>query len=338
MSQVITDIRPGWAVPGGRVALSGQELPLPPEGPPHVAVGGATALVVSASSQRLRFVVPTELTGGTTPVRVDGLHGETAYLEVASTIASDVHHVDSPLFDGRGRLYVTNSGSRGERPVTPLLRFDRDGTRTSLAVVVGNPTSLALGPDGLIYISSRFDGQVYRLLPDDSPEPFATGLGVATGLAFDPAGNLFVGDRSGTVFRVTPSRAIEEFASLPASMAAYHLAFGPDEKLYVSVPTLASHDAIYRIAPDREVETVTEWFGRPQGLAFDETGELYVVDALAGAAGLFRLDPQEPDTPPEQVLAAPALVGVAFDPSGGIALASNEAVWRLDVPITPLRF
>ena len=38
--------------------------------------------------------------------------------------------------------------------------------------------------------------------PDGAAEPFATDLGVACGLAFAPDGTLFVGDRSGTIFRV----------------------------------------------------------------------------------------------------------------------------------------
>jgi hypothetical protein len=39
---------------------------------------------------------------------------------------------------------------------------------------------------------------------------------------------------------------------------------------------------------------------------------------------------------PELVATAPGLVGVAFDPAGGVILASNDTVWRLDVPIRPL--
>jgi hypothetical protein len=38
------------------------------------------------------------------------------------------------------------------------------------------------------------------------------------------------------------------------------------------------------------------------------------------------------------VLSAPALVGVAIDPEGGLVLASNDTVWRLDVPLKPLRW
>ena len=65
-----------------------------------------------------------------------------------------------------------------------------------------------------------------------------------------------------------PDRRVETFATLPASVAAFHLAFGPDGCLDVAAPTLATHDPIYRITPDRLVDSVYEGFGRPQGLAF----------------------------------------------------------------------
>jgi magnesium transporter len=57
----------------------------------------------------------------------------------------------------------------------------------------------------------------------------------------------------------------------------------------LSGPPLASHDPIYRITPERLVETFLDGFGRPQGLAFDSQGNLYVVDALAGASSLYRI-------------------------------------------------
>jgi sugar lactone lactonase YvrE len=268
------------------------------------------------------------------PVRIDECISDPAWLQVGRSLATDLHMVDSPVFDRDGRLYVTHSGSRDARPSVPLYRIGQDGTKEALALEIGNPTSLAVGPDGLIYVSSRFDGHVYRLQPGDRVERYATDLGVATGLAFSPDGDLYVGDRSGTIFRVRPDRQVETFATLPSSVAAFHLAFGPDRCLYVTAPTLATHDPLYRITPDRLVDTVTEAFGRPQGLAFDATGMLYVVEALAGAAGLYRVDIRQASPVPELVVSAAALVGVAFDPRGATVLSSNDAVWKLDGMLT----
>jgi sugar lactone lactonase YvrE len=232
-------------------------------------------------------------------------------------------------------LYVTQSGARDAKVPVPLYRLDRDGVREPLAVDVGNPTSLALGPDGLMYVSSRFDGQVHRLTGDDRAELFVTEVGVPTGLAFAPDGTLFIGDRSGSILRVTRDRHVETYASLPASVAAFHLAYGPDGSLYVTAPTLSTHDPLYRISPQRLVDVVCEDFGRPQGLAFDSSGALFVVDALAGGAGLYRLDVSQTRPTPDRVVAASSLIGVAFDPAGGIVLASNDTIWKLDVGLKP---
>jgi len=317
------------------VLVTGVHLPLPADGPPHVLIGADDAHVVAASTESLRVIVPPGATGGTTALRVDELPGETVYLEVARALATGVHLVDSPAFGADGRLYVTQSGDRTTKIDVPLYRIAPDGSREPVSIEIGNPTSLASGPDGALYISSRFEGHVYRLGADGRTEVFATELGVPTGLAFASDGRLFVGDRSGSILSVTPDRRVETFATLPASVAAFHLAFGPDECLYVTAPTLSTHDPVYRITPDRLVDVVYDGFGRPQGLAFDSTGALYIAEALAGAAGLYRLDVSGERASADLVVAAPMLIGVAFDPRGGLVLASNDTVWRFDNDLKP---
>jgi sugar lactone lactonase YvrE len=160
---------------------------------------------------------------------------------------------------------------------------------------------------------------------DGSAEPFATDLGIACGLAFAADGTLFVGDRSGTVFRVDTAGRVSVFASLPPSVAAFHLVQRRDGVLCVTGPTLSSYDAIYEIDPDGSVSTRAERFGRPQGMAIDPAGDLLVVEALAGASGLYRLRAGQA---PELVLAAPSLIGAAFDPRGGLVVCSNETAYR----------
>jgi sugar lactone lactonase YvrE len=316
------------------VLLEGTDLPLDRNGPPRVTVDDHEAHVLSASPRRLRVAVPAGTGSGAVMVRVEPGGLDLGTVHVARQLADGLHQVDSPAFDGLGRLYATHSGGRGVKVQVPLYRINRDGMREPLAIELPNPTSLAAGPDGAMYVSSRFEGHVYRLTTEDEVEVYASDLGVPTGLAFGRDGSLYVGDRSGTIFRVTPGKQVDTFATLPASVAAFHLAFGPDDCLYVTAPTLASHDPVYRITPDRLVETLVDGFGRPQGLAFDSTGDLYVVDALAGASGLYRVDINNPA--PELMLTAPVLVGVAFDPDGGIVLASSDVLWRLDLPVLPL--
>jgi sugar lactone lactonase YvrE len=253
---------------------------------------------------------------------------------VGSACATGLHQVDNPVFDREGNLYVTYSGSRGQEVPVSIFRVSRSGRRESYVSGIVNPTSMAFDAEGRLCVSSRFEGAVYRVRPDGTHTVFATDLGIACGLAFGRDGVLYVGDRSGTLFSVQPDGTTTNIATLPASVAAFHLAVGPDEALYVTGPTLDSHDYVYRVNPrDGKVERIYAGFGRPQGLAFDSQGSLYVIEALAGWSGLYRL---RSDGTAELVLAGPSLVGVAFDPGGGLVVSSNDTAYRLQVAIRPL--
>jgi sugar lactone lactonase YvrE len=302
---------------------------------PAVRIGSYDARVVFARPTELVVVVPSQAEGGRMPVRLDDVAGTTVLLDVGVPIATGLHLVDSPVFDSSGNLFVTFSGTRGQQAPVSIFKVTPGGAREPFATGILNPTSLAIDATGRLYVSSRFEGAVFRISDAGAAEPFATDLGVACGLAFDPAGQLYVGDRSGSIFRVAQDGSATLFASLPASIAAFHLAFGSDGFLYVTGPTLAPRDALYRVGPAGEVEIVWAGFGRPQGLAFDATGSLYVVEALAGSSGLYRLRRRTDGRlgEPELVVASASLIGVAIDPAGGLVVASAETVYRLDVPV-----
>jgi sugar lactone lactonase YvrE len=188
---------------------------------------------------------------------------------------------------------------------------------------------MAIGPDGQLYVSSRFEGRVYRVSGDGRYEVFASDLGVACGLAFGADGSLYVGDRAGSIFRIDRSGRTETFANIPSSIAAFHLAMSPDGVLYVSAPTLASYDSIRRVLPSGRVESVDIPFGRPQGLAFDANGVLHVVEALAGSSGVYAI---RADRDPELVVAGAGLVGVAFGAGGEMVVASSDSVFSFPPP------
>ncbi len=323
----IASVRPLWAVEGSRVTISGGGFAIDPQ-LPELRIGGVPARIASASPGSLVAVVPPGLDGGRTPVRLEGALGETAYLEVGAPIATGLHLVDNPAFDRHGNLYVTFSGSRGQQAPVSIYVVRRDGSRSPFVSNLPNPTSLAFDADGRLFVSSRFDGSVHVVDPDGSASTFAGDLGVPCGIAFGADGALYVGDRSGSILKVLSSRATL-VANLPPSVAAFHLAFGPDGWLYVAAPTLGSTDQIYRVSPHGQVETFSSGFGRPQGLAFDEAGVLYVIDALAGNGGLYRVRLDAP-AEREQLIAGGALIGIAFDPLGGFVVASNDTVYRFE--------
>src|SRR3989440_6057122 len=224
----VTAVHPLSAIEGGRITIEGAGFPVDEPLPPEVRIGEQRARIVSASPTRIDVVVPAGVEGGRATVRVASAPGETAFIDIAATYATGLHQVDNPVFDRDGNLYVTYSGTRGQQVPVSIFRVRPNGTRETFSSGIVNPTSMAFDAQGRLYVSSRFEGTVYRVAADGSAEPFATDLGVACGLAFTSDGTLFVGDRSGTIFRVNPDGRARAFASLQASVAAFHLAIGTD--------------------------------------------------------------------------------------------------------------
>ncbi len=319
-------VSPPCAVPGARITVHVSRFDVGAPTLPEVRIGDVPARVVFASSRAAGVLVPEVTEASPATVTVAGLKGA-AEVEVGVQLASGLHQVDNPAFDRDGTLYVAYSGTRGQRVPVSVFRVRRDGTQEPFVSGIVNATSMAFGPDDRLYVSSRFEGKVYRVDPDGRATAIGSDLGVACGLAFAADGTLFVGDRSGTILHLDPASGdARPHATLPPSVAAFHLAMGPDGALYVAAPTLAPYDHVYRVDARGQVEILTSRFGRPQGVAFDRSGVLHVVDASAGWSGVYRL---EEDGSIEQIVAGTNLVGLAFDPGGGLVVSSNDTAWRL---------
>jgi sugar lactone lactonase YvrE len=325
MRRAITSLEPLRAVQGGRITLHGADFPV--DTLPAITVGGLPARVAFASPRRLAFFVPAGVSGQRLPVRVDDVPGGTAFVSIGERWATGLHQVDNPVFDPQGNLYVTYSGARGQEAPVSIFRVTREGTREPFASGIVNTTSMTWGVDGHLYVSSRFEGAVYRVDNDGTHELVAADLGVACGVVFDADGWMYVGDRTGTIFRVRDGKAVA-FATLPPSIAAFHIAMSPSGDLYVAAPTLSSSDNVYRVGRHGDVSPLPFAFGRPQGLAFAPDGTLHVVEALAGSSGVYRVT--RDDAAPELVVSGPALVGLAFGPAGELVVVSNETAYRFD--------
>lgn len=323
----IQSVTPQAVLPGGRLTIRGTAFDVRPGTLPAVSIAGVTARLVRASSRELVVSVPADLPGGRQPVVIEGLEGATPYVIVGTPFTTAVHQVDSPAYDAEGRLYATLSGQRGQQTPVSVFRIGVDGGREPFVTGLGNATSLAFGPDGALYVSSRFEGTVSRVDESGTATTFAEHLGVAFGLAFNADGDLFVGDRSGTIHRVSPDGKATAHATIPPSIAAFHLATAPDDTLVVAAPTLNSSDVLYRVSSSGEVNRWRDGFGRPQGLAFDASGALHVVDALAGDSGVYRLSDDGQKT---CVVSGEGLIGVTFDPTDGtMTVCTDDTIYRI---------
>jgi sugar lactone lactonase YvrE len=263
-------------------------------------------------------------------VKSGSLESEHRETHLGIQIADSLHPVANPAVDRDGNAFSTFSGSRGQKSPVSIYKIDTNYNSKPFVTDLMNPTGLAFDREGLLYVSSRYDGIVYQITRTGNMSVYVEGMGVATGLAFDHEENLYVGDRSGTIFKISPSRQIYVFATLEPSIAAYHLAFGPEDYLYVTGPTTSSFDTIHRISKAGEVEVFYRGLGRPQGLAFDSDGRLYVAASLGGRRGIIRIDKSRK---PQQFLSGPGVVGLAFTPSRAIILATHNALFRVDADI-----
>jgi streptogramin lyase len=323
----IERISPMAALPGGEITIYGSGFTSRHGARPVVRFGDADAPLSLASSNRLIARVPENANGGIIQV-VNAKNESQPYpVALAYQIADNLHPVSNPAVDAQGNIYVTFSGPRGQRVPVSLYKIGTNYAVKPYTTTLVNPTGLAMGPDGDLYVSCRHDGTIHRVGKDGRPEQWIEGMGIATGLAFDHAGNLFVGDRSGTIFKISPSREIFVFATLEPSVAAYHLTFHPGGELYVTGPTTSSYDRVYRITQGGEVHVFYRGLGRPQGMAFDKDSNLYVTASFAGHRGVVRITPQGHA---DHVLSGQALVGLALLPSGRAIIAANSALFTLD--------
>jgi sugar lactone lactonase YvrE len=91
---------------------------------------------------------------------------------------------------------------------------------------------------------------------------------------------------------------------------------------------------VYRISADGELEVFYRGLGRPQGIAFDEDGRLYVAASLGGRKGVVRV---YPDKRADLFLSGPGVVGLAFTPSRSMIVATTNALYRVDAGIKGFR-
>lgn len=330
----ITEVVPRAAISGGEISIRGSGLTQNGNTRPQVRFGDRAASLLMSSPSRLVVRVPEGAVTGEMTVDTGSAVSAPVPIAVGVSFAENVHPVANPAVDAAGNVFTTFSGSRGQKTPVSIYKVAPDHTMRAFLADLINPTGLALDHAGLLYISSRMEGIIYQVTPDGRRSVYAEGMGIATGLAFDREGNLYVGDRSGTIFKIGRDRQIFVFATLEPSVAAYHLAFGPDQCLYVTGPTTSSFDQIYRVAPSGEVSIFYRGLGRPQGLAFDTSGNLYVAASVSGRRGIVRF---APDASAAILVSGQGIVGLAFTAHRSMILASNTSLFELPIEIEGMR-
>lgn len=326
-------LHPSNAIVGGEILLKCEDFQVSDEIDCRVLFDTEEGHIVGASTTGVLAVIPKSLGVAKTEVYLE--NGDEVSNKITLTIgeklASDMHMVANPAVDpSDNSIILTRSGSRGQELPVTLFRLEPDGYLDELPIEFLNPTGVAFASSGQLFVTNRADGKVCRISRDGSVIPFGNNLGIATGIAFDKHSFLYVGDRSGTIWRGKNIDDFEVFTTMEPSVAAYHLAFGLDGYLYVSAPQLSSYDNIWRIDKYGEVEVYFRGLGRPQGLAFDTVGNLYVAACLNGKRGIIRITP---DREAELFVAGNNIIGLCFTKRGEMIVATNDTVYRLNVGI-----
>src|ERR1700754_1261262 len=319
----IEGVTPTAAIPGGEMVIRGSGL-APRVGPrPAVHFGEADAGLMLVTENRVIVRVPDGASDGT--VRVENGNGESAPhpVSIGLQIADNLHPVGNPAVDLEGNIYVTFSGPRGQPVPVSLYKVSANYSVKPFVTTLVNPSGLALDRYSNLFVSCRNNGTIHKITPDGRAEQWIEGMGIATGIAFDGDGILYVGDRSGPIFKISPSREIFVFATLEPSVAAYHLAFHPSGDLFVTGPTTSSYDRVYRITQGGEVSSFYRGLGRPQGIAFDRDGNLYVAASLRGRRGIVRISADAQHA--EVIVSGVNLIGLALTAGSEMIVASIDS-------------
>jgi sugar lactone lactonase YvrE len=325
----IESVFPRAAIPGGDVVIRGSGFAGGSTGNgarPRVHFGEVPGDLLVGSDSYIVARVPD---GGRGFVRVLTPRAESSPYPIAlgTQVADNLHPVANPAVDGEGNIYVTFSGQRGQRVPVSLYKISSSFHVKPLTTELMNPTGLAISRSGELFVSCRHDGTIHKISPEGRATQWLEGMGIATGIAFDRRGFLYVGDRSGTIFKISPEKEIFVFATLEPSIAAYHLAFSPEGDLYVTGPTTSSFDRVFRISDQGEVATFYRGLGRPQGIAFDREGNVYVAASLSGRRGVVRITPAGRA---EVVLSGIGIVGMALLPTHRAYLTTTSAIFSID--------
>jgi sugar lactone lactonase YvrE len=324
----ILEVMPAAGIPGGELVIKCRGFK--PDFSSKVLFGEVEAFIVSASDERIIVRLPESPQSLGLVLKVGKALSGVFPFSLAARLATDLHAVANPVVAPDGAVITTISGSRGEQVSQPLIRVSRHGDKVPYTCDITNPTGLAFSPDGQLYISSRHDGTVLRYTDYEHLDVVAEDLGIPCGIAFDSKGLLYVGDRTGKIYRIDASSGNrEEFAHLEPSIAAYHLAVDSEDRLYVTAPTFSMRDRLVRFSRSGKTESLVNGLARPQGMAFLPDGDLLLCTGYEGKKGVFRYSPQTGSF--SHYIAAPIPIGLAIAGTD-IFLATRDSLYWTSLP------
>ncbi|PYI92760.1 MAG: hypothetical protein DME97_08015 [Verrucomicrobia bacterium] len=195
-----------------------------------------------------------------------------------------------------------------------IFEFNTTGTVNKLTFATGltGVRGLAFDRAGNLFVGQ--DSTIVRITPAGFTSVFASGLHGPNFLTVDRAGNLFASDRDGNILRITP-QGFETFFATGLNKPT-GLAFDLDGNLFVAD---YADNAIFKFTPDGAKSTFALNMKGPEGVAFDRSGFLYVANGITGTVDRFT--PLGSRTTPISNLISP--VGIVLDSAGNLFAAED---------------
>src|ERR1043165_3672697 len=162
----IAQVTPPAAIAGGELQIRGKGFAKSDR--PRVTIGEIGAPVVIGSDSFGIARVPEGATAGELVIESGDQSSESWACDIGVLVADSLHPVASPAIDRFGNIYTTFSGSRGQKVPVAVYRIDLNFNMKPFINELMNATALAFDPQGMLYISSRYDGVVYQVTPNDN--------------------------------------------------------------------------------------------------------------------------------------------------------------------------
>ena len=203
---------------------------------------------------------------------------------------------------------------------------------TTLSALFLGASRASSAPGDLYVAEATGGGHVYRFTPTGDKSTFASGNYQPVALAFDRAGNLFVGNSGAcacipenpcecpptTIVRISPDRVQTTFAMLETSQLL-DIAFDGAGNLFVSTGA-----TIVKIARDGTQSTFASGLEGAWALAFDSLGNLVV--GLDGSIRKFTADGSS--TLFATMPSLSFVTALAFGPGGYLFARSGDSIFR----------
>lgn len=325
---VIKDILPKMGLAGGSLIITGKRFQpwLMDQGTLHFP--NSIAWIEGISETTLLTTVPPNSIAGDVYLDVDGQQSNRYHFIIPESFVDGLHIVDNPVVDNEGNIFTTYSGSRGENTEISVYKITPNGEKIAYLSNLANATSLLIGQDNSLYITSRLDGKIYKSYGAGSYEIFSQGLGIAFGLAQNSKGEIFVGDRNGSIFQISQDGQASFYASVPASYMAFHLAFDSEDNLYITNPIHMGENYIYKLNKEtKQLEVFFSGFSLFHGFAFDSKNNLYIAETKRNESRLIKVKSGKIES---TILSGTDFIGVAIDNNQNLIVATSTSLYKID--------